>query len=67
MASHVGLSPGQGTKMAHTMGQLSLCAANGEPVHLSEDTGQPNKQKTQTTTTKTNHGLPSKTTRFFTT
>ena len=52
MASHVGLSPGQGTKMAHTMGQLSFCAATGEPVHLSEDTGQSNKQKTQTTTTK---------------
>ena len=44
MASHVGLIPGQGTKMAHTMGQLSLCASTGEPVHRNEDTGQPNKQ-----------------------
>ena len=73
MASHVGLIPGQGTKMAHTMGQLSLCAATGEPLHHNEDTRQPNKQTktptttTTTTTTKTNHGLLSKTARLFTT
>ena len=49
MASYVGLSPGQGTKMAHSMGQLSLCAATGEPMHRNEDTGQPNKQTNKKT------------------
>ena len=41
-AGHVALSPGEGTKIAHAVGQLSLRAAATEPVHsgaraLTED------------------------------
>ena len=41
-AGHVGLSPGEGTKIAHAVGQLSLRAAATEPMHsragaLTED------------------------------
>ena len=58
MASHVGLIPGQGTKMAHTMGQLSLCASTGEPVHRNEDTGQPNKQTNKQNPNNNNKNQP---------
>ena len=55
MASYVGLSPGQGTKMAHSMGQLSLCAAPGSPCtamktqdsQTNKQTKKPNNNKNQ--------------------
>ena len=34
-AGDVGSIPGQGTKSAHTMGQLSLCATTTEPACLN--------------------------------
>ena len=32
-AGDTGSIPGQGTKISHAVGQLSLCAATTEPLH----------------------------------
>ena len=34
-AGHAGSIPGQGTKIPHAMGQLSLCATTTELTHLN--------------------------------
>ena len=40
-AGDEGSIPGQGTKIPHASGQLSLHATIGEPAHLNEDPARP--------------------------